>query len=76
MPFLRLLWLAPCDEERRRAVAIRIGIDLMGSDRGPIELFQALVQLEEQLPEACTLVAIAPEGNASCNQQDRVCRSK
>lgn len=38
---------------------MRIGIDLMGSDRTPMLLFEGVVQAAEQLPSSTTLVAIA-----------------
>lgn len=38
---------------------MRIGIDLMGSDRAPIFLFDAVIEAAEQIDPACTLLAIA-----------------
>lgn len=43
----------------------RIGVDLMGGDGSPVELFQAVVQAVDQLPAAFDCVAIATPEAAS-----------
>lgn len=43
----------------QRGVSLRIGIDLMGSDTPPSELFQAVIQAGQQLPGPLTFVVFA-----------------
>lgn len=44
---------------------MRIGIDLMGSDTPPSELFQAILQARQQLPASLTFLVVATQAEIS-----------